>query len=190
MNGSLLAGDCVAEIDGVIVCRLCTRHGLIVCVTGGWFAGVGHVHQSAGTPDQAGRWNHHVSPCSCACVCLSHLCFRSIAVRRVAFADTGDRADLYIRTSLKRSSSGVMQLRLPMLVMRVEKVPSFPLLCAFPQCVVCFWSTHHQEGSKLIKKKFQLRDMSIDANTVSGALKHPMPPTASASFLTSVRESR
>jgi hypothetical protein len=43
-------------------------------------------------------------------------------VRRVAFASSGERADLYIRTSLKRSPSGVMRLRLPMLIMRVEEV--------------------------------------------------------------------
>jgi hypothetical protein len=108
---------------------------------------------------------------------------RSIAVRRVAFAVNGDRADLYIRTSLKRSPSGIMTIRRPILIMRVEKVPLLRRpICIFSASVAVVWNSHviiadfltcGQGAPKLIKKKFQPREMGIDANTVAGAL-HPL----------------
>jgi hypothetical protein len=85
-------------------------------------AGVEDVYQGHCAPHQAGGWNYYVRSLTSFFLFLSCGFCRSIAVRRVAFAENGDRADLYIRTSLKRSPSGVMAFRRPMLIMRVEKV--------------------------------------------------------------------
>jgi hypothetical protein len=60
-----------------------------------------------------------------------------------------------------------MRLRLPMLIMRVEEVRTRVPVLVVPHVAL--------KGPKLIKKKFQLRDMSIDANTVSGALRYSPP---------------
>ncbi len=92
-----------------------------------------------------------------------------------------------------------MLLRLPMLIMRVEKVPFFavhgvPVLPFISHsrcsCFLRFWLTRQQEGPKLIKKKFQLRDMRIDANTVSGAQSILRVTVTFAQPACSVRENR
>jgi hypothetical protein len=95
---------------------------------------------------------------------------RSIAVRRPAFADSGDRADLYIRTSLKRSPSGLMSRRLPMLIMRVEKVPFLRHNPANPCFYICIYTFMNIHGASV--GAYRRRTVYV-ADTPTGSAQDP-----------------